>query len=209
MKKGHVILILSFLLVIFLAGAYSYSKYSTEVSGDAHVDIAKWNITVNGCPVEGTSTNTNCGKEITSADGSTYTVDFAITGSDITYDNSNSNVAPGKISPGSDGSFKIRIKPNDTDVSFSYSIVFGDMDTTADITISYNNTEIETDDAITGTINLNDFSGNSSYEVDLDIDVTWNYHDDDENNKKDTELGMSGDNPILYIPVTVTFTQIK
>ena len=209
MKKGHVILILSFLLVIFLAGAYSYSKYSTEVSGDAHVDIAKWNITVNGCPVEGTSTNPNCGKAITSADGTTYTVDFVVTGSDITYDNSNSNVADGKISPGSDGSFKLRIKPNDTDVSFSYSIVFGAMETAADITISRNGTPITSGSPITGTLNLNDFSGNSNYELDLDVDVTWNYHDDKENNKKDTELGMSGDNPVLNIPVTITFTQIK
>ena len=208
MKKGYVVVILSFLLIIFLAGAYSYSKYTTELEGDANVSIAKWKITVNGCPVEGNTSEGNCGKEETSEDGTTYTVDFAVSGDDVTYLNSNNNVRPGAISPGSDGTFLIRIKPNDTDVTFRYQITFGALDTEADIDLKYNGSVLTSSSVIEGIVNLSDFSGNADYEIPIEIEVLWNYYDDDEHNKKDAELGMR-DSSKLLIPINAVFTQVK
>lgn len=208
MKKGYIVVILSFLLIMFLAGAYSYSKYTTELEGEANVSIAKWNITVNGCPVEGEETSENCGKEETSASGDTYTVDFAVTGDDVSYLNSNNNVRPGKISPGSNGTFVIKIKPNDTDVTFRYQISFGELDTESDIVLKYDDEVLTTDSMIEGEVKLSDFSGNADYEIPIEIAVEWINHDDLENNKNDTELGMR-ETPILFVPITAVFTQVK
>lgn len=205
MKKGYVVIILSFLLIVFLAGAYSYSKYTTELEGEANVSIAKWNITVNGCP---NSESDNCNKEETSADGTTYTVDFAINGSDLVYDDSNNNVRPGKISPGSNGMFTIRIKPNNTDVTFSYNISFGELETNADIVLKHNGNVLGEGSAIEGVMNLSDFHDDPDYELTLEIQVLWIDHDDKIHNQYDAELGMNRTSKLL-VPITAVFTQVK
>ena len=79
MKKGHVIILLSFLLLLVLAGAYSYSKYTTDVTGNAEIKIAKWNISVNGCPGD-ESGAIECS---TSTEGNDYTVNVVV-GNDST-----------------------------------------------------------------------------------------------------------------------------
>ena len=65
---------MSFLLLIVLAGAYSYSKYTTDVTGSAEIKIAKWNISVNGCPGD-ESGAIECS---TSTEGNDYTVNVVV-----------------------------------------------------------------------------------------------------------------------------------
>lgn len=222
MKKGHVIILLSFLLLLVLAGAYSYSKYTTDVTGNAEIKIAKWNISVNGCPGD-ESGAIECS---TSTEGNDYTVNVVV-GNDstkqiIAYEQNqnvtNSYVRPGLFSPGTTGTFDLVIKPNDTDVSFDYEIKFNTLqiyDANGDKK-DFNdpNIVLKVDDqvitpgstaTINGTMLLNDFKNNASYERRLVIKVIWNYVENQ--NTEDTELGMSSGIPKLFVPFEITFTQ--
>ena len=224
MKKGHVIILLSFLLLLALAGAYSYSKYTTNVNGNAEIKIAKWNISVNGCPGD-ESGAIECSASV---EGDDYVVNLLVGNNSektiIAYEENqtvtNSYVKPGLFSPGTTGSFDLVIKPNDTDVSFSYEIVFNKLQRYNDAgeKIDYDNPNIvlEVDNqeitpgsssSITGTMLLNDFKGDPTYERRLDIKVVWNY--DATINDEDTKLGMSAEDPKMFIPFVITFTQIS
>lgn len=223
MKKGHVILLLSFLLLLVLAGAYSYSKYTTDVLGIAEMKVAKWNISVNGCPGD----NSGVIECSTSVEGDDYVVNLLIGNNDdktiITYAGNqnltNSYVRPGLFSPGTTGTFDLVIKPNDTDVSFDYEIVFNKLQRYDDEgnKVDYDNPNIELEvngvtitpgargNTITGTMLLSDFSGNASFERKLSFRVIWNY--DEDVNEEDTNLGMSSDDPKMLIPFEITFRQ--
>ena len=50
-RKMIVIVALSFLLVLLLGMSYAYSKYKSDVTGTATLDIANWHITVNDCDI--------------------------------------------------------------------------------------------------------------------------------------------------------------
>ncbi len=230
MKKGHIIIVLSFLLFVILATAYSYSKYVTDVHADAEMLIAKWNISVNGCPGDESGV-IECS---TVVDGDDYIVNLLIGNEEeeggkriISYSaNSNSPgssyVKSGLFSPGTTGTFDLIIKPNDTDVSFSYNIVFKSLQrydengnkidyTNPNITMTVNGTAMQPgvagNNSVSGTIRLSEFQNNSSYELKLPIKVVWAYTEN--NSETDTDLGMSIGDPSLFVPFEITFTQIR
>lgn len=116
-------IILSFLFVIILGGAYSYSKYTSSISGTADADVADWNMKVNGCSIV-TDRGEGCFEYVTNEDGSISVVkNYTI--SDFKYFVQPGNedfITENKIAPGASGIFEIEIDPNATQVSFMYDL---------------------------------------------------------------------------------------
>ena len=74
-KKMRVLLLLSFLFILVLGAAYTYSKYYTEVSGVASADVAEWDIIVNNCKIDRPNeSDATCFEQIDNGDG---TFDFS------------------------------------------------------------------------------------------------------------------------------------
>ena len=222
-KKVSLLIILSFLLIIVIGGAYSYSKYNTEVSGSANAKVSKWNITVNNCNiVNPDKTNTDCFMETVDADNNIVTINknFNFGTGDFTYTNNNNNdVVDYKIAPGSSGTFKITIKPNDTQVSIKYKINVSLKKANSSILLyrsdpNETNKVLMENDGYEGVLQYNDtgftFLDNNGVIKNGDIVEFIIYVDwinDEDNNDIDTEIGTSGTSPILEIPVEIVFEQ--
>ena len=219
-KKMRVLLLLSFLFILVLGAAYTYSKYYTEVSGVASADVAEWDIIVNNCKIDRPNeSDATCFEQIDNGDG-TFTLKKNFNISDMTYSNSDlENVAENKLSPGSSGTFKVVIEPGETQVSIKY---------TMDVSLLYDNSSIAlyrsdpnsnnkipmeedgfvdymyyTDSGFT----YKDSNGivKSAERLEFIIYVEW--VNDENNNEADTIIGTSGTAPVLEIPVNILFEQ--
>lgn len=222
-KKVNVLIILSFLFVVVLGAAYSYSKYNTEVSGKAVADVAKWAITVNDCDIVNPpdKNTTACFVGELDNEGNVITTKKNFQAGDIVYtNNTNGNVADGMIAPGNtSGTFKVTIKPNDTDVSMKYVLDVSTLKNNSSIKIyrsdpnKDNMVEMEKD----GYTNYLYYSKDGFYyyddnnnkmdgsEITFIIYVYW--INDEDNNDVDTEIGTSAETPILDVPVNILFEQ--
>ena len=221
-KKVNVLLLLSFLFILILGAAYSYSKYNTEASGVASADVANWEITVNGCDVVNPpdKNNTDCFVGELDADGKVLSTVKNFEAGEIGYEsNGNQNVVSTKLAPGSSGSFKVTIKPNDTEVSIKYTLDVSILKENSSIKIyrsdpnKNNKIAMETD----GYVNYMYYSDDGFYYLDEDnnkqdaeeitfiIYIDW--LNDESNNEADTEIGTSGTAPILEVPVNILFEQ--
>lgn len=220
-KKVNVLIILSFLLVLVLGGAYTYSKYKTVASGNASVDVANWNILVNGCNITkpGENTNTNCFNQVTNEDGTvTITKNFSI--EDFDYSNlNNQDVVGNKIAPGSEGEFKINIDPIDTEVSIEYTMYVTLVKENSSIIISRSNPNssdmsvMETEGyhgilqyTSNGFVHIDD-NGNRMNIDDLEFLIHVLWENNEENNSIDTEIGTSSEAPVLGVSVNIVFEQ--
>lgn len=219
-KKISLLLILSFLFIIVMGGAYTYSKYNSSAVGTATADISKWNISVNNCNiVNPDKNNASCFKETVNEDGSvTVNKNFNVT--DFTYsNNNNADVVDSKIAPGSSGTFKVTIKPNDTQVSIKYKLNVALAKANDSITLyrsdpNKTNKVIMEKDGYEGIlqyteqgftfVDSNGVTRNADI-VEFIIYVEW--VNDERNNEIDTEIGTTGMAPILEIPVNILFEQ--
>lgn len=220
-KKIGVLIILSFLFILVFGAAYSYSKYNTNVSGAATADVANWNITVNDCDiVNPDKDDATCFKETVNAEDNTVVVNknFGIT--DFTYtNNSNPDVVDHKIAPGSSGTFKIKIKPNDTQVSIRYTL---------DVSVAKDNDSIvlyRSDPNGTNKVPMEEYGyqgllqytengfvyadskGNIRPTESIEFIIYVEWANDEKNNSIDTEIGTSSTSPVLDIPVSILFEQ--
>ncbi len=141
MKKNRAIgifLILSLLLLIFLAG-YSFAKYYTVVDGKGKVGIAKWSFIARD--------NNN---DITN-------ISLKDTASEV-------SLVDGKIAPGTFGSFDIIIDATGSEVGVDYDINVVSEDNVPtnmkfkqkDSSTSYSNLKELADTELNGSINLAD-----------------------------------------------------
>lgn len=220
-KKVNVLIILSFLLVLVLGGAYTYSKYKTVASGNASVDVANWNILVNGCNIAnpGENTNVNCFSQVTNDDGTvTITKNFDV--EDFDYSNfDNQDVVDNKIAPGSEGKFRINIDPSDTEVSIEYTMYITLVKENGSIKISRSNPNstdmtLMEDDGYHGILQYTsdgfihiDDNGNRTSVDDLEFLVNVLWENNEDNNLIDTEIGTSSETPILGVSVNIVFEQ--
>ena len=209
-KKVKILFVLAFLFLIVLIGSYSYSKYRSDVTGEASTDVAKWNITVNGCNIsKPDETDETCFASETNDTDGTVTIlkNFSIT--EFSYGNSDlNNVEKDKIAPGSSGEFAIKIKPNDTEVSIKYTIHSHIDDD--NVSLKYyikgphdSERHLFTDDGYVGYINYSE--DNALYVEQVTFYVEW--ENDEDNNEKDTAIGTKSTNPTLDIPIEITFEQ--
>lgn len=212
-RKVNVLVLLSFLFILIMGAAVAYSKYKTDVSGEAKADIANWNISVNDCNiVNPDKDNETCFLEKVNDDGMvTVTRNFGI--ADIDYSNNNNdNVIDSKIAPGSSGTFKIAIKPNDTEVSIKYTLKASLAKENSSIKLyrsdpNGNNKVLLETDGYEGIIEYS--ADNASYEEVITIYVDWEKTNSPENDKIDTEIGTAGTSPILDLPVEIVFEQYR
>lgn len=93
---------------MFLILRTTYSKYVSEANGDAVAQIGIWEIFVNGEDIAKPS-----GKQVT----------FNIDAENVKWNNKDAtNVKKGKVAPGMDGTYEIKIDPQNTDTSLKYSL---------------------------------------------------------------------------------------
>lgn len=222
-KKVSLLIILSFLLILVLGAAYTYSKYSTAVSGAATADVAKWNITVNECNiVNPDKNNADCFMETVNTEDNTVTVNrnFNFGSDDFSYtNNNNADVVDYKIAPGSSGTFKITIEPNDTQVSIKYKLKVNLKKANSSISIYRSDPNKENKilmeaDGYEGILQYNDSgftyideNGNSQSAEKIEFLISVDWVNDEANNEIDTEIGTASTSPVLEIPVSILFEQ--
>lgn len=164
----------------------TYGLFESNINMDVDSKLATWNILIN---------DTNIGKS------ETFTIDNFISEEDST-------VASGKIAPGTSGYFNININPSTTQVSIRYDLTFdfSKLDNLFTITKveeknGYN--LIKTGpNTYSNVITLNEIKENKTNNI--RVHIKWN--NNEENNDKDTEIGLT-ENNTLNIPVSITVLQ--
>lgn len=164
----------------------TYGLFESNINMDVDSKLATWNILIN---------DTNIGKS------ETFTIDNFISEED-------SNAASGKIAPGTSGYFNININPSTTQVSIRYDLTFdfSKLDNLFTITKveeknGYN--LIKTGpNTYSNVITLNEIKENKTNNI--RVHIKWN--NNEENNDKDTEIGLT-ENNTLNIPVSITVLQ--
>ena len=164
----------------------TYGLFESNINMDVDSKLATWNILIN---------DTNIGKS------ETFTIDNFISEEDST-------VASGKIAPGTSGYFNININPSNTQVSIRYDLTFdfSKLDNLFTITKveeknGYN--LIKTGPkTYSNVITLNEIKENKTNNI--RVHIKWN--NNEENNDKDTEIGLT-ENNTLNIPVSITVLQ--
>lgn len=164
----------------------TYGLFESNINMNADSKLATWNILIN---------DTNIGKS------ETFNIDNFISEEDRT-------VASGKIAPGTSGYFNININPSTTQVSIRYDLTFdfSKLDNLFTITKveeknGYN--LIKTGpNTYSNVITLNEIKENKTNNI--RVHIKWN--NNEENNDKDTEIGLT-ENNTLNIPVSITVLQ--
>lgn len=150
-KKAVIISTILVAIILSFIGGQTYSKYVTEVRGDGTAQIATWDFKVNGQKEEVQTISL----------GSTY---------------DSSTLVNGKIAPGTEGNFQIKVDATGSDVGIDYKIKFSD-ETTKPANLKFYYQEVEYDsilelgDALSGTINADDENKSKTF----DIKWKWNY----------------------------------
>ena len=150
-KKTIAIIAILVAIILSFVGGQTYSKYVTEVRGDGTAQIATWDFKVNGQKEEVQTISL----------GSTY---------------DSSTLVNGKIAPGTEGNYQIKVDATGSDVGIDYKIKFSD-ETTKPTNLKFYYQEVEYDsilelgDALSGTINADDENKSKTF----DIKWKWNY----------------------------------
>ncbi len=150
-KKAVIIIAILVAIILSFVGGQTYSKYVTEVRGDGTAQIATWDFKVNGQKEEVQTISL----------GSTY---------------DSSTLVNGKIAPGTEGNFQIKVDATGSDVGIDYKIKFTDETTKpANLKFYYQEVEynsiLELGEALSGTINADDENKSKTF----DIKWKWNY----------------------------------
>lgn len=208
-KKANTFIILSLIFILIVGVSYSYSKYVSKTNGNINAEIAKWNISVNGCNiVSPDESKTDCFSAEKDESGEIVTLNKNFDINEINYNNENGNtMAEDKIGPGSSGFFKIKIQPNDTEVSIKYKLNISKPENEM-IEISVDGPVNLVDGVYEGSIKYS--ANNRDYVEEIIVNVDWK--NDDNNNESDSEIGVLEDEEEakkLSIPVTITFEQDK
>ena len=150
-KKAVIIIAILVAIILSFVGGQTYSKYVTEVRGDGTAQIATWDFKVNGQKEEVQTISL----------GSTY---------------DSSTLVNGKIAPGTEGNFQIKVDATGSDVGIDYKIKFSD-ETTKPTNLKFYYQEVEYNsilelgNALSGTINADDENKAKTF----DIKWKWNY----------------------------------
>ena len=146
-KKKKIIAIIAILscVIVSFIGGQSYSKYVSEVRGDAVAEIATWSFLVNHETEQ------------------MQTIQLVSTCNDETLVNN-------KIAPGTSGSFDILIDGTLAEVGINYNVkIINETDKPDNLMFRYNGQEFasitDIESYITGTINANDGDKTRNYTI--------------------------------------------
>lgn len=103
MKKILLVFIPLFFILIAIIVGCTYALFESTRINTSMVDIAKWQVKINGDNIDGSS--------------DTFTVNSFVW-------STSENVKSGKAAPGLDGYFEIVLDPNNTDTSIRYDLTF-------------------------------------------------------------------------------------
>lgn len=185
-KKSTILSVLVVLLVVVVAG-YTYARYQTARTGSGTVTIAKWSAAIK-------------------QNGSAVSDNYTLTLTPVT----NSNVASGKVAPGSSATATLVLDLTGTEVVTDYDITIGDVSgLPSGMTIS-SVTATQDSSAVTLTQNGSTYSGqvamaDVSKPITIVITVTWENSDEADRILSDTDAGEAAGTKT--IPVTVTAKQ--
>lgn len=165
----------------------SYAIFETDVNSNSEMQLAKWQILVNGDDITGTYN------------------EFSV--AQVNW-GTNSNVLPGKASPGLSAYFDVFIDPEGTEVSMDYEIhldflSLNNSEIVLNSVLDRNNNALEMVDEYTykGMLSLADIE--SDVVERIRVSFTWN--DNEENN--DTDSYYVNQDTFLNIPVSIKFVQ--
>lgn len=169
-KKKKIIAVLAIVLAIFISflGGKTFSKYVTEVNGVGKAEVASWNFKVNENEEE------------------IQTIKLVSTANNETLLN-------GKIAPGTNGSFIIKVDGTGSDVGINYTLkIENETQKPKNLIYTYNGKQYTNISDIakdaSGIINANDENKIKQ----IQIDWAWNYEtgstqtEKEANDKQDT-----------------------
>ena len=164
MKNNKKVTIVALLLLIAVTTgviALTYSRYTSEATGNASAQIAKWSIKVGGTPI------TTANQTITLTE-----VNFV----------PNANVAANKIAPGVTAKIPVELDATGTEVSVDYKI-----EISGTITVTPSNAKIKLKNgaAVEGTIDKDA----SNKKKTIEVEIVW--ENNEANNAADTANGTS------------------
>ena len=171
-RKGLLVIVL--LLLVGLTGGYvasTYAKYTSEVTGTGSVTVAKWDFANENSSVD-------LELDLTTAVNATSLVD-------------------GKIAPGTEGDFILKLSNKNSEVGVEFTVDF----TTAtgipqNLVFNYNGTEfVPGNGKLVGKIAIGET-------IDIPISWEWPYYTSDANDVKDTEDGIAAGTMNLGIKIT-------
>lgn len=198
MNRGKLttIIVLSFLFLIVLSAARTYSLFQSDIAGTAEAEIASWNIIINDTNIVTTESHS-----------------FSL---DNIHMKANSNVKDMSFAPGSEGWFAINIDPSDTQVAIKYEIIVKPFSFDVDgVTLSNENIKISGVELTNNGTTLTEVSEGRYVGVipytqgtrpvyNLKVNITW--INDEANNELDSIVGANGDVD-TDIPLEIRFTQ--
>lgn len=112
-KKIKILIIILILILMFLILKSTYSKYTNKTEANLDAIIGQWNIKINDKDI--TKPNENPEEK---------EIKFTIDNTNFIWDwEKHPNVMEGKVAPGMEGLFYIKIDPTGTDTSLKYEFI--------------------------------------------------------------------------------------
>ena len=192
-KLGDFTLLITLIALILVAN--TYAKYTTAKDFESSATVAKWSIKLNG-------------KDITQNEEVAFDLFKTIKDTDNSIE---TDVTSGKIAPGTQGSFDIKVR-NDSEVTAEYEISF----------TTENNNAIPVEFSTDGTNWKNDISEitlseklASNTEADQTTTIYWRWAfvrgtetaDQLKNNSDDTKLATAATTPKLKVTAHLSAEQ--
>ena len=203
MKKNNKItvftiiaIILTIIALIITSG--TYAKYTSSVdTTTATATVAKWSVKING-------------NDITK-DSTAITLDLFNTIYDTGGNEEESDIAEGKIAPGTEGGFNFEIE-NSSEVTIKYSIEFTETNS-SNIPIEYSIDNVNYYTAAELTEELNNNSELIEMEDSKVIEVFWRWAYEGgtgaaQTDETDTALGTATTAPTYNVKATIIATQV-
>lgn len=184
MRVASLILMCTIVTSCFVSS--TFAKYTSSVSGSDSVTVAKWAIKVNG--TDATQTQT-------------ATFDLFSTIKDNDGTSEETDVASGKIAPGTSGSFNLAIK-NESEVTAKYNVGFEVEGATIPI-------EYSIDGGTTWKASLDNVAETQIAQgaiANVTVKWRWAFYVDSDHDTTDTAAGISA--PTITVTATITATQV-
>ena len=196
-KVVLIALLIAMIGLIVIAG--SYARYTTTISGTDTATVAKFKVGSNTT----SSTFDLFTTAVKEADGSTADTD----------------VAEGKIAPGTGGKFKVDLT-NDSDVTVDYTLSLKETSNTSNIPVEYSldgTTYVTAAKFAELASSKGKLAIGSTKQTTVSVTVYWRWAIDGsastnyttaQTNTTDTALGQATTAPTLTVEVSSTFTQV-
>lgn len=196
-KVVLIVLLIAMIGLIVIAG--SYARYTTTISGTDTATVAKFKVGSNTT----SSTFDLFTTAVKEADGTT----------------ADSDVAEGKIAPGTGGKFKIDLT-NDSDVTVDYALTLKETSNTSNIPVEYSldgKTYVTASKFADLSTSKGQLAIGSTNQTTASVTVYWRWAIDGsastnyttaQTDATDTALGQATTAPTLTVEVSSTFTQV-